>query len=88
LLVQIASPEYLLAMKLHSGRAERDINDAVRLYRLVGYTDAEQGLALLQAMYPASQLLPRHRYLVDDVAARAARRTAGVPGDNGMSSAE
>lgn len=38
LLVQVASPEYLLAMKLHSGRAERDIDDAVVFCRLVGYT--------------------------------------------------
>jgi hypothetical protein len=72
-LVQVASPEYLLAMKLHSGRAERDIDDAVKLWGIAGYTRAEQGHALVQARYPASQLLPRHRYIVEDVAARAAQ---------------
>ena len=72
LLVQVASPEYLLAMKLHSGRVERDIDDAVKLYDLVGYTTVEQGLALLEEKYPPGQLLPRHRYIVEDVAARAA----------------
>ena len=29
-------------MKIHSGRDERDINDAVRLYNIVGYTGADQ----------------------------------------------
>jgi hypothetical protein len=32
LLVRVASPEYLLAMKLYSGRAERDFDDAVKFY--------------------------------------------------------
>jgi hypothetical protein len=59
-------------MKLQSGRAERDIDDAVKLFRLVGYTSAEQGHALLQSSYPASQLMPRHRFIVEEVAALAA----------------
>ena len=73
LLVQVASPEYLLAMKLHSGRVERDIDDAVMLYRMVGYTTPEEGIALLESRYPPWLLLPRHRYIVQDVAARAAQ---------------
>jgi hypothetical protein len=73
LLVQVASPEYLLALKLHSGRAERDIDDAVKLWGIAGYTSAEQGHELLRARYPASLLLARHRFIVEDVAARAAQ---------------
>lgn len=71
LLVQVASPEYLLAMKLHSGRAERDIDDAVTLFTEAGYTDADQALNLLERTYGPKQLLPRHYYLAEDVAARA-----------------
>lgn len=37
LLVQVPSPEYLLAMKIHSGRGQRDIDDAVHLYNIAGY---------------------------------------------------
>ncbi|WP_139738368.1 DUF6036 family nucleotidyltransferase [Actinomyces wuliandei] len=36
LLVQVASPAYLLAMKIHSGRGRRDMDDAVRLAVLTG----------------------------------------------------
>ena len=72
LLVQVASPEYLLAMKIHSGRDERDINDAVRLYNIVGYTGADQLIDLLERTYPPRLLLPRHQYIAYDVAERAA----------------
>lgn len=76
LLVQIASPEYLLAMKLHASRDERDLDDAANLFDLLGYTTAQQGIDLLASTYPAGQLLARHRYVVQDVAERAAARRA------------
>ncbi len=72
LLVQVASPEYLLAMKLHASRDERDLDDAATLFGLLGYTTAEQSIELLTSTYPAGWLLPRHRYVVQDVAERAA----------------
>ncbi len=71
LLVQVPSPEYLLAMKLHAARDERDLADAVILFTASGYTTAEEALALLRRRYSESQLLPRHRYVVDDVVRRA-----------------
>lgn len=77
LLVQVASAEYLLAMKLHASRDERDLDDAATLFGRLGYTTAEQGLELLTSTYPAGRLLPRHRYIVQDVAERAAARRAG-----------
>lgn len=80
LLAQVASPEYLLAMKLHASRDERDLDDAATLFLRLGYTTAEQGIELLTSTYPVGQLLPRHRYIVEDVAQRAAaRRTAQKP---------
>ena len=77
LLVQVPSPEYLLAMKIHSGRGQRDIDDAVHLYNIAGYTDAEQVIELLERTYPARLLLPRHQYVAQNVAeqAQATRRT-------------
>jgi len=74
LLVQVASPEYLLAMKLHASRDERDLDDAATLFLRLGYTTAEQGIELLISTYAAGRLLPRHRYIVEDVAQRAAER--------------
>ncbi|ROS25666.1 hypothetical protein EDF22_2881 [Rathayibacter sp. PhB127] len=71
LLVQVPSPEYLLAMKLHAARDERDLSDAATLYNVSGYTTAEEGAALLRRTYSDALLLPRHRYIVDDVAERA-----------------
>ncbi|CAM3535277.1 DUF6036 family nucleotidyltransferase [Micrococcus flavus] len=76
LLVQVASPEYLLAMKLHASRDERDLDDAATLFLRLGYTTAEQGIELLTSTYPTGRLLPRHRYIVEDVAQRSVARRA------------
>ena len=74
LLVQVPSPGYLLAMKLHASRDERDLDDAAVLFNQLGYTTSQECLDLLDATYPAGQLLPRHRYLADEVATRARAR--------------
>ena len=76
LLVQVASPEYLLVMKLYASRDERDLDDAATLFDRLGYTTAQQGLDLLTSTYPSGLLLPRHRYVVQDVVERAAARRA------------
>lgn len=74
LLVQVPSPEYLLAMKLHASRDERDLDDAALLFNRLGYTSARECIDLLTATYPTGQLLPRHRYIAEDIAARAQGR--------------
>lgn len=74
LLVQVASPEYLLAMKLHASRDDRDLDDAALLFNLLGYGTAQDCVDLLIGTYPTGQLLPRHRYLAGEVAARALAR--------------
>lgn len=71
LLVQVPSPEYLLAMKLHASRDDRDLDDAALLFNRLGYTSAQECIDLLTTAYPAGQLLPRHRYIAEDVASRA-----------------
>ncbi len=71
LLVQVPSPGYLLAMKLHASRDERDLDDAVNLFNRLGYTTTQECIELLAGTYPAGQLLPRHRYVSEDIATRA-----------------
>jgi hypothetical protein len=46
--VDVASAEYLLAMKLFSSRAEADADDIALLYRAVGYTTVDEGLDLVE----------------------------------------
>lgn len=74
LLVQVPSPEYLLAMKLHASRDNRDLDDAALLFNRLGYTTAQECISLLTATYPTGQLLPRHRYIAEEVATRAHAR--------------
>jgi hypothetical protein len=83
LLVQVPSPEYLLAMKLHASRDERDLDDAATLFSTLGYNTAQQAINLLERTYPVGQLLPRHRYIVDDVVQRARHLADRRPEQNG-----
>lgn len=78
LLVQVPSAGYLLAMKLHASRDERDLDDAATLFNTLGYTTAQDGIDLLTRWYPVGQLLPRHRYIAQDVAERAATRRDAI----------
>ena len=71
LLVQVPSPQYLLAMKLHASRDERDLDDAAVLFNRLGYSSGQDCIDLLTQTYPLGQLLPRHRSLAEEVAHRA-----------------
>lgn len=74
LLVQVPSPQYLLAMKIHSGRthdSSRDLDDAAKLFNLAGYTSVDEVIDLLERTYPPHLLLPRHQYIAHEVAQRA-----------------
>ena len=73
LLVQVPSPEYLLAMKLHASRDDRDLDDAAVLFNRLGYTSVQDCIDLLTNTYPLGQLMPRHRYLAEEVAIRAGK---------------
>lgn len=46
--VLVASPTYLLAMKLHSAWIDRDLDDAAHLFNEVGFATADQARDLLQ----------------------------------------
>ena len=65
--VTVASPEYLLAMKLLSAR-ESDVDDALVLARLAGKTTEEDLIATLTGQYPPSMLQVKNRYFAADIA--------------------
>jgi hypothetical protein len=67
LLVEVASAEYLLAMKLFSSRVETDAEDIALLYREVGYRTVEEGLALVERSYPGRPIAARVQFLLAEI---------------------
>lgn len=65
--VAIASPEYLLATKAFSARAEGDTEDFVTLARLLGITDADQALSVLERYYRPERLTAKSSLFVQSV---------------------
>jgi hypothetical protein len=66
------APEYMLAMKVMAARtpagAERGDKDDIRLLmNRLGFTSAETVMDVVERYYPATQVLPRSRYLVDEI---------------------
>jgi len=72
LVVQVASPQYLLAMKLFSARRGRDDFDCVKLFQLCGLKSADEALHILSTYYQTSLLTARHMYFAQDIAQQAA----------------
>ncbi len=70
LILRVASPRYLFAMKAWSGR-ESDEEDLRTLWPLCGYGDAAECLYYIERAYPSSTLRPRVQYVVEDIAATA-----------------
>ena len=69
LLVDVASPQYLLAMKLFSSRVEVDADDIALLYRELGFRSVEEGLQLVEQSYPGRPIAPRVRFLLQEIVA-------------------
>ena len=65
--VSVASPRYLLALKLLAARVEQDEADISELYRQCGFTTAEEGLALLAGTYPGRNVLPKVQFLLEEM---------------------
>ena len=79
--VAAASPRFLLAMKLLASRVERDQDDIRILYRLCGFTTAEEGLRLVESTYPGYLLAPRTRFMLEEMfPAREVGRERGHEG--------
>lgn len=62
-----------IAEDMNSGHGlEPDwLDDAAILFNTLGYATAQECIDLLTDTYPLGQLLPRHRYLAEEVATRA-----------------
>ena len=65
--VAAASPRYLLAMKLLAARVERDQDDIRALYTLCEFTTAEEGLDLVESVYPNHAISPRVQFLLEEM---------------------
>jgi hypothetical protein len=61
LIVDVASPRHLLAMKLFAARAEIDADGIILLYRQLGFTTVDEGLDLVEHAYPGRSIHPRER---------------------------
>jgi hypothetical protein len=67
LVVRVASPRYLLAMKLLASRVERDEDDIRVLLRLCNITDVAEALQLIADLYPNSAIPAKVEYLVREI---------------------
>jgi hypothetical protein len=67
LIVDVASPRYLLAMKLFAARVEIDADDIILLYRQLGFTTAEEGLGLVEKAYPGRPIPAKVRFLLEEI---------------------
>lgn len=65
--VSVASPRYLLAMKLRAARVDVDVDDIRLLYRLCGFTTVDEGLELLERSYPTGTIPPKTQYLLAEI---------------------
>lgn len=65
--VSVASPRYLLAMKLLSARIERDADDIALLLDLAGITDVDEALDLVEMAYGPDRLTVKSRLLVESL---------------------
>lgn len=65
--VTAASPEFLLGMKLLAARPEQDRGDIAHLARLLDLKTRGQVLAVVERLYPPDLLLPRTRFLVEEM---------------------
>lgn len=77
--VDVASPEYLLAMKLISARPGADVDDIRVLYGLCGFTTVEEGLEVVARAYPLSRILPKTQYLLGEIVDDLRRRSTAQP---------
>lgn len=67
LTVDVASPRYLLAMKLFSSRVESDVEDIMFLYRQLGFTTVEEGLDLVESVYQGRAISPKVQFLLGEI---------------------
>lgn len=67
LTVSVGSPRYLLAMKLLAARVDQDVEDIKILYELCSFTTAEEGIDLVEALYPGRPIEPKTQFLLEEL---------------------
>jgi hypothetical protein len=67
LIVDVASPRYLLAMKLFAARAEIDADDIILLYRNLGFSTVDEGLDLVEQAYPGRPIPAKVKFLLTEI---------------------
>lgn len=72
LVVRVASPRYLFAMKAWSGR-EADEEDLRVLWPLCKYASAAEALDEIEASYPTETIKVKTQYIVEELAAQPVR---------------
>ncbi len=65
--VAIASPPYLLAMKLLAARVEQDVGDIRSLYDICGYSEPADGRRLLERYLPGVAVPDKTADLLDEL---------------------
>lgn len=68
--VAVASPEYLLGMKLLASRVDQDVEDIRTLYAMCGFTTAEEGIALMVRLYPTRPVPAKTKFLLEELFGR------------------
>src|SRR5208283_1038540 len=76
LIVDVASPRYLLAMKLFAARAEIDADDIILLYRKLRFTTVDEGLDLVEQAYPGRPIPAKVKFLLTEIVVDAALNPA------------
>ena len=65
--VAVASSEYLLALKLLASRVDQDTEDIRTLYDICGYSTPQEGLDLLERLYPRRKFEAKVRFLLEEL---------------------
>lgn len=79
--VLLASPRYILAMKIRAMRSALESNDVSDIWELLGHCgigDADEALSLVRKFFPDLQLMERNKAILRDI---VDARNAGRPFD-------
>lgn len=76
--VSAASPRFLLAMKLMASRQDRDLDDIRLLMERCGLTSSAEAMALVEELYPEGLILPRVRFLLEELYPELPGRDGGM----------
>lgn len=65
--VQVASPEYMFAMKAAAARSEQDHDDLVTLIDHLGIGSVDEAFARIEQYYPRQRLQPKTQFVIEEI---------------------